>query len=101
MDSNAMTSSTIVMDTEMPRVEIYTGMMCGYCARALRLLDSKEVVYKQIDVSMNSKLRAEMRERAGGRTSVPQIFIDDTHVGGCQELYELEQAGKLDNLLAT
>jgi glutaredoxin 3 len=101
MDSNAMTSSTIVTDTEMPRVEIYTGMMCGYCARALRLLDSKEVVYKQIDVSMNSKLRAEMRERAGGRTSVPQIFIDDTHVGGCQELYELEQAGKLDNLLAT
>jgi glutaredoxin 3 len=101
MDSNAMTSSTIVTDTEMPKVEIYTGMMCGYCARALRLLDSKEVVYKQIDVSMNSKLRAEMRERAGGRTSVPQIFIDDTHVGGCQELYELEQAGKLDNLLAT
>ena len=96
-----MTSSTIVTDTEMPRVEIYTGMMCGYCARALRLLDSKEVVYKQIDVSMNSKLRAEMRERAGGRTSVPQIFIDNTHVGGCQELYELEQAGKLDNLLAT
>ena len=101
MDSNAMTSSTIVTDTEMPKVEIYTGMMCGYCARALRLLDSKDVVYKQIDVSMNSKLRAEMRERAGGRTSVPQIFIDDTHVGGCQELYELEQAGKLDNLLAT
>ena len=96
-----MTSSTIVTDTEMPKVEIYTGMMCGYCARALRLLDSKDVVYKQIDVSMNSKLRAEMRERAGGRTSVPQIFIDDTHVGGCQELYELEQAGKLDNLLAT
>lgn len=96
-----MTSSTIVTDTEMPRVEIYTGMMCGYCARALRLLDSKEVVYRQIDVSINSKLRAEMRERAGGRTSVPQIFIDDTHVGGCQELYELEQAGKLDNLLAT
>ena len=96
-----MASSTIMTDTKMPKVEIYTGMMCGYCARALRLLDSKDVVYKQIDVSMNSKLRAEMRERAGGRTSVPQIFIDDTHVGGCQELYELEQAGKLDNLLAT
>jgi len=96
-----MASSTIMTDTKMPKVEIYTGMMCGYCARALRLLDSKDVVYKQIDVSMNSKLRAEMRDRAGGRTSVPQIFIDDTHVGGCQELYELEQAGKLDNLLAT
>ena len=96
-----MASSTIMTDTKMPKVEIYTGMMCGYCARALRLLDSKEVVYKQIDVSMNSKLRAEMRDRAGGRTSVPQIFIDDTHVGGCQELYELDGAGKLDDLLAT
>ncbi|MGB1355795.1 MAG: glutaredoxin 3 [Candidatus Puniceispirillaceae bacterium] len=84
----------------MPKVEIYTGMMCGYCTRALRLLDSKDVVYKQIDVSMNSKLRAEMRARAGGRTSVPQIFIDDTHVGGCSELYELEGAGKLDSMLA-
>jgi len=96
-----MASSTIMTDTKMPKVEIYTGMMCGYCARALRLLDSKDVVYKQIDVSMNSKLRAEMRDRAGGRTSVPQIFIDDTHVGGCQELYELDGAGKLDDLLAT
>jgi len=96
-----MASSTIMTDTKMPKVEIYTGMMSGYCARALRLLDSKDVVYKQIDVSMNSKLRAEMRDRAGGRTSVPQIFIDDTHVGGCQELYELDGAGKLDDLLAT
>ena len=96
-----MASSTIMTDTKMPKVEIYTGMMCGYCARALRLLDSKDVVYKQIDVSMNSKLRAEMRDRADGRTSVPQIFIDDTHVGGCQELYELDGAGKLDDLLAT
>jgi glutaredoxin 3 len=84
----------------MPKVEIYTGMMCGYCTRALRLLDSKDVVYKQIDVSMNAKLRGEMRGRAGGRTSVPQIFIDGMHVGGCQELYALEGAGKLDALLA-
>ena len=84
----------------MPKVEIYTGMMCGYCTRALRLLDSKDVVYKQIDVSMNAKLRAEMRGRAGGHTSVPQIFIDGMHVGGCQELYALEGAGKLDALLA-
>jgi glutaredoxin 3 len=83
----------------MPKVEIYTGMMCGYCTRALRLLDSKDVAYRQIDVSMSSKLRAEMRERAGGRTSVPQIFIGGAHVGGCRELYELEGAGKLDKLL--
>lgn len=101
MAGEAMATSTRMTDTEMPKVEIYTGMMCGYCARALRLLDSKDVVYRQIDVSMNSKLRAEMRDRAGGRTSVPQIFINGAHVGGCQELYELEQAGKLDDLLAT
>ena len=87
-------------DVEMPKVEIYTGMMCGYCSRALRLLDSKDVVYKQIDVSMSSNLRAEMRARASGRTSVPQIFIDGTHVGGCQELYALDGAGKLDAMLA-
>ena len=75
-------------------------MMCGYCSRALRLLDSKDVVYKQIDVSMSSNLRAEMHVRASGHTSVPQIFIDGTHVGGCQELYALEGAGKLDAMLA-
>ena len=90
----------MITDAKMPKVEIYTGMMCGYCSRALRLLDSKDVVYKQIDVSMSSKLCAEMRGRAGGRTSVPQIFIDGMHVGGCQELYALEGAGKLDALLA-
>lgn len=90
----------MITDVEMPKIEIYTGMMCGYCSRALRLLDRKDVVYKQIDVSMSSKLRAEMRARAGGRTSVPQIFIDGTHVGGCQELYALEGTGKLDALLA-
>ena len=90
----------MVTNAEMPKVEIYTGMMCGYCTRALRLLDSKDVVYKQIDVSMSAKLRAEMCGRAGGRTSVPQIFIDGMHVGGCQELYALEGAGKLDALLA-
>lgn len=84
----------------MPKVEIYTGMMCGYCTRALRLLDSKDVVYRQIDVSMSADLRAEMRSRAGGRTSVPQIFIDDAHIGGCSELYDLEGSGRLDELLA-
>ena len=95
-----MTGPHNQVNTEMPKIEIYTGMMCGYCTRALRLLDSKGVAYRQIDVSMNSQLRAEMRDRAGGRTSVPQIFIDGTHVGGCRELYELDGAGKLDKLLA-
>ena len=89
-----------VMDCVMAKVEIYTSMMCGYCARALRLLDSKKAAYREIDVSMSSALRAEMRARAGGRSSVPQIFIDGEHVGGCAELYELEGAGRLDDLLA-
>lgn len=84
----------------MPKVEIYTGMMCGYCMRALRLLESKKIAYKEIDVSLNSKLRAEMRQRAGGRSSVPQIFIDGNHVGGCDDLYALEASGRLDDMLA-
>lgn len=84
----------------MPKVEIYTGMMCGYCMRALRLLESKKIAYKEIDVSLNSKLRAEMRQRASGRSSVPQIFIDGDHVGGCDDLYALEASGRLDDMLA-
>jgi len=84
----------------MPKVEIYTGMMCGYCMRALRLLESKKIAYEEIDVSLNSKLRAEMRQRAGGRSSVPQIFIGGDHVGGCDELYALEASGRLDDMLA-
>ena len=84
----------------MPKVEIYTGMMCGYCMRALLLLESKQVAYEEIDVSLSSKLRAEMRERAGGRGTVPQIFIDGAHIGGCNELYALESAGRLDDMLA-
>ena len=68
--------------------------------RALRLLESKKIAYKEIDVSLNSKLRAEMRQRAGGRSSVPQIFIDGDHVGGCDDLYALEASGRLDDMLA-
>ena len=84
----------------MPKVEIYTAQMCGYCHRALRLLDSKRVEYKQIDVSMSSSLRDEMRSRAGGSRTVPQIFIDGDHIGGSDDLYALERAGNLDPLLA-
>ena len=75
-------------------------MMCGYCARAIRLLESKKIAYEEIDVSLSADLRAAMRSRAGGRSSVPQIFIDDDHIGGCNELYALESAGHLDRLLA-
>ena len=84
----------------MPKIEIYTAQMCGYCHRALRLLDSKGVAYKQIDVSMNSTLRDEMRSRSGGSKTVPQIFIDGDHIGGSDDLYALERAGNLDPLLA-
>ena len=84
----------------MPKVEIYTAQMCGYCHRALRLLDSKGVAYEQIDVSMSSSLRDEMRSRSGGGRTVPQIFIDGDHIGGSDDLYALERAGNLDPLLA-
>ena len=83
----------------MAKVEIYTSIMCPYCSRAIGLLKSKDVNFEQIDVSMNSALRQRMRVRAGGHTSVPQIFIDNKHIGGCDDLMALEFAGRLDPLL--
>ena len=68
--------------SDTPTVEIYTSAACGYCMRALRLLDSKNITYEQIDTSMNSALRADMRSRSGGRHTVPQIFIDNEHSDG-------------------
>ena len=84
----------------MAQVEIYTTMMCPYCYRAKALLEQKGVTYREIDVGMDPDLRAQMMERAGGRRTVPQIFIGDTHVGGSDELALLEAQGKLDDLLA-
>ena len=83
----------------MAKVEIYTSIMCPYCRRALVLLRAKNIVFEQIDVSMSTVLRQAMRSRAGGRTSVPQIFIDNEHIGGCDELIALESAGHLDAFL--
>jgi glutaredoxin 3 len=83
----------------MAKVEIYTTMLCGYCYRAKKLLDERGVTYREIDVMTDGKLREEMRSRAGGRSSVPQIFIDDRHIGGCDDLYALERSGKLAPLL--
>jgi len=83
----------------MAQVEIYTSMFCGFCHRAKRLLDGKQVDYQEIDVMMHPRRRAEMVERAGGRTSVPQVFIDGRHIGGCDELCALDAAGGLDPLL--
>lgn len=83
----------------MAKVEIYTGMMCGFCSAAKRLLKEKGVEFEETDVTFNSTKKQEMMARASGRTSVPQIFIDDEHVGGCDELYALESGGQLDNKL--
>lgn len=82
----------------MPDVVLYTTGWCPYCIRARRLLDGKGVAYTNIDVGENPALRAEMRARAG-RNTVPQIWIGDTHVGGSDELYALERAGRLDAIL--
>ena len=83
----------------MARVEIYTSMFCGYCALAKRLLDGKSVDYEEFDVGLDGSKRAEMIERAKGRTSVPQIFIDGAHVGGCDDLHMLDRDGRLDPML--
>jgi glutaredoxin 3 len=82
------------------QVEIYTTPYCGYCRMAKQLLARKNVTYTEIDVSGDATLRQKMVERAEGRTTVPQIFIGGSHVGGCDDLYELNDAGNLDKLLA-
>ena len=83
----------------MAKIEIYTTPFCGYCARAKGLLDAKGAAYEEMDVMMDDKKRNEMRDRSR-RTTVPQIFINGQHVGGSDDLAALEQAGKLDALLA-
>ncbi|MES2916630.1 MAG: glutaredoxin 3 [Pseudomonadota bacterium] len=84
----------------MRPVEIYTTPICPYCAMAKRLLQKKGVAYSEIDVSQDSTLRESMIQRANGRRTVPQIFIGGTHVGGSDELHDLDHAGKLDPMLA-
>ncbi|MBO6560371.1 MAG: glutaredoxin 3 [Nisaea sp.] len=84
----------------MAEVEIYTTMFCPFCVRAKKLLDSKNVTYTEIDVTMSSSKRAAMEERADGRYTVPQIFIDGVGIGGSDDLAALEASGKLDEMLA-
>lgn len=83
-----------------PKVEIYTTMFCPYCHSAKRLLKKKGVEYTEIDVTMKYELREKMTRRAGGRRTVPQIFIGEHHVGGSDELHALEAGGELDALLS-
>lgn len=84
----------------MPKVEIYTKFMCPYCTRAKSLLTAKGVSFEEHDITMGGPKRQEMLDRAKGKSTVPQIFIGDTHVGGSDDLAALDRGGKLDALLA-
>lgn len=83
----------------MPKIEIYTKFTCGYCARAKALLQKKGVAFEEYDISMGGPQRVEMIDRAAGRMTVPQIFIDGRHIGGSDDLAALDAAGQLDSLL--
>jgi glutaredoxin 3 len=82
----------------MADVVIYTRPFCGYCSRAVALLNEKDVAFNEIDAGMDPKLRNEMMEKSG-RSTFPQIFIDGKHIGGCDDLMALDRAGKLDAML--
>ena len=84
----------------MAKIELYTKGFCPFCIRALALLDSKGVTYTNVEIQEQPDKRPEMIERAGGKTTVPQIFIDGAHIGGCDDLLALESQNKLDALLA-
>ena len=81
------------------KVEVYTSALCGFCSAAKRLLDSKNIDYTEIDVTFDHPIRQAMTERAGGKTSVPQIFVDNVGIGGCDDLYALNDADQLDRLI--
>ena len=84
----------------MAKVEIYTRQFCPYCTRALSLLYKKGVKYTHVDAGMDPQKRQEMIQRANGGSTYPQIFINDDHIGGCDDMFALERAGKLDPLLS-
>ena len=84
----------------MAAITIYTRPLCPYCADALALLEQKGAAYDEVDISGNAALRAEMIQRSGGRMTVPQIFINDRHIGGCDDIYALDARGELDTALA-
>ena len=84
----------------MADVTIYTRQLCGYCTAAKKLLSQKDVTFKEHDATLHPDLKAEMISKSGGAATFPQIFIDDIHIGGCDDLFALEQAGKLDPLLS-
>ena len=81
-------------------IEIYTRPGCGYCSAAKSLLNRKKATFTEYDAGKDSTVRQKMYERAGAGTTFPQIFIGETHIGGCDELYALDREGKLDGMLA-
>jgi glutaredoxin 3 len=83
----------------MPSITIYTKGWCPYCSAAKKLLDEKGVAFTEIDIEKKPDARAEMIQKANGRTTVPQIFINEKHVGGCDDLYALDDRGQLEPLL--
>ncbi len=83
----------------MAKVEIYSWVTCPYCKKAKALLDSKNIEYIEYNITGNESARTKMAQRTGGVKSVPQIFINDKHIGGCDDLHALEAKGKLDELL--
>ena len=92
--SNALDEARIV------KVEIYTAMACPFCKRAIKLLSAKNISFEEIDVTLSSAKREAMRNRTNGRTTVPQVFINDNYIGGCEDLLRVDQAGDLDKLLS-
>jgi len=85
----------------MAIIELYTSPLCGYCHAAKRLLDAKGATFLEVDLSKSPERRSEMQARSNGRHTVPQIFIDDLHIGGCDELYAMDRSGKLAAMLAS
>ncbi len=84
----------------MAKVTIYTRMFCPFCSRAMKLLKSKNIELTHIDAGMNAAAKQEMVQRSGGARTFPQIFVGETHIGGCDEMMAMERAGQLDALLA-
>ena len=89
------------MEAKTPEVVIYTTTYCGYCMRAKMLMEEKQVPFQEINLDLEPERYEEMLSRAEGRRSVPQIFVNGLGIGGCDEMYDLERKGQLDELLAT
>lgn len=85
----------------MAQITVYSGPNCPYCVRAKALLEKKGAAFEDINVKADPKLQDEMMQKAGGKRTIPQIFINGQHIGGCDDLYALDAAGKLDGLLAS